>query len=516
MAARNSTAPVRIPAAAYVRMSSDRQETSIEDQRSEVIAYAVKRGYAIVRWFSDEGVSGWKSKERRGFQDLIDAAPGGTFKAILCWDQSRFSRFDPLEAGYYWHQLRQAGVFIETVKEGRLDFETLGGWLTASVQQHGKAEYCRSLAADSTRGKRKEMQNGKWCTVAPYGYRIENERLALGDAVAVEVVRRIFRLRSEGQGHRAIVATLNREGIPSPHGKEWQCRQIGLMLKRQTYRGHMVVGEELKGKFCHVFDEPRTFLNTHPAIVDPELWQAVQEVRHKRKAIPGRRPAVFGELSGLLVCGRCGFPMHMRTNGDVAKYACGSYLTKSACSFNTILCDRALKLVANKIRETVLLGSVEALTAAIERRLAKSQATKPRVDPDSIKRQIAEIDRKLAGAADRLLEVEPSLVKSVQRAMLALQEKREGLTASLGAAAVEKKKPLSAEQIATKLWELDDKLRTGDPATVRAALSPLVDRIVIEFEPKKMKRNPGRARYFPSEGMIHFCSDCDTPSARPA
>jgi hypothetical protein len=109
-------------------------------------------------------------------------------------------RFDPMEANYYWHILRREIVFIETVKEGRLDFESLGGWLSASVQQHAKAEYCKSLAADVVRGRKRQIMSEKWISTAPYGYRLEDGKLVLGDPEQIEIVRKSFGCGRRGWG----------------------------------------------------------------------------------------------------------------------------------------------------------------------------------------------------------------------------------------------------------------------------------------------------------------------------
>src|SRR5262245_1801371 len=96
-----------IPVAGYLRMSSVKQETRIADQKKEILEYAQKRGYRVVRWYEDEGVSGWKSAQRHGFQKLIADAEDGEFRGVICWDQSRFSRFSPMEANHYWFVLSQ-------------------------------------------------------------------------------------------------------------------------------------------------------------------------------------------------------------------------------------------------------------------------------------------------------------------------------------------------------------------------------------------------------------------------
>ena len=61
----------RIPAAAYIRMSSDKQEASPEQQRNEVSDLADREGYRVIRWYTDEGISGDDTEKRMGFQRMI-------------------------------------------------------------------------------------------------------------------------------------------------------------------------------------------------------------------------------------------------------------------------------------------------------------------------------------------------------------------------------------------------------------------------------------------------------------
>jgi site-specific DNA recombinase len=195
----------RIPAAAYYRMSSDKQDRSIDEQREEVRRYAQENGYEIACEYWDEAISGWKAEQRAGFQRLIADAQKGSFQAVLCWDQDRFSRFPVLEANHYWYLLDKAGVHIATVAQGRLDLDDLGGWLKASVTQHGKAEYCRDLSRNTVRGMRERRLKGIWSGRPPYGYRRgEDGKLDLGDPAEVAIVREIFQMRQDGMGFKRI------------------------------------------------------------------------------------------------------------------------------------------------------------------------------------------------------------------------------------------------------------------------------------------------------------------------
>jgi DNA invertase Pin-like site-specific DNA recombinase len=139
-----------IRAVAYYRMSDKSQEASIPAQREAVQAYAAKHGHKIVREYKDEGISGDATEKRLGFQKMLkDASEVGDFEAVLCWDQDRFGRFDPLEAGYWVKPLRDAGVRLETVAQGRIDWEDFAGQIIYAVNQGGNTPTSATYPATS-------------------------------------------------------------------------------------------------------------------------------------------------------------------------------------------------------------------------------------------------------------------------------------------------------------------------------------------------------------------------------
>jgi DNA invertase Pin-like site-specific DNA recombinase len=58
-------------AAQYVRMSTDMQKYSIENQKTLIALYAASKGIEIVKTYSDEGKSGLSIKGRVGLQQLL-------------------------------------------------------------------------------------------------------------------------------------------------------------------------------------------------------------------------------------------------------------------------------------------------------------------------------------------------------------------------------------------------------------------------------------------------------------
>lgn len=64
-------APAVTRAAQYVRMSTEHQQYSTENQADKIVEYAQRRNIQIVKTYADEGKSGLKIAGRQGLQELI-------------------------------------------------------------------------------------------------------------------------------------------------------------------------------------------------------------------------------------------------------------------------------------------------------------------------------------------------------------------------------------------------------------------------------------------------------------
>jgi DNA invertase Pin-like site-specific DNA recombinase len=84
-----------VRAAQYVRMSTEHQKYSTQNQADIIAQYAARRGFEIVRTYEDSGKSGLSLDGRRSLQQLIaDVRSSNTdFKAILVYEVSRWGRF---------------------------------------------------------------------------------------------------------------------------------------------------------------------------------------------------------------------------------------------------------------------------------------------------------------------------------------------------------------------------------------------------------------------------------------
>jgi DNA invertase Pin-like site-specific DNA recombinase len=104
-----------IPAAQYVRMSTEHQRYSTENQSDAIRQYAVRYGFEIVQTYSDKAKSGLRINGRDALKQLwVDVESGAAgFKAILVYDVSRWGRFqDADESAYYVPALRDRSALL--------------------------------------------------------------------------------------------------------------------------------------------------------------------------------------------------------------------------------------------------------------------------------------------------------------------------------------------------------------------------------------------------------------------
>src|SRR5215468_9203921 len=102
-----------IRAAQYLRVSTERQEYSLDFQAAGIAHYAREHGFDVRVTYRDEARSGLDLTRRVGLSQLLKDVVGGKpgFKAILVYDVSRWGRFqNPDEAAHYEFVCKAAGV----------------------------------------------------------------------------------------------------------------------------------------------------------------------------------------------------------------------------------------------------------------------------------------------------------------------------------------------------------------------------------------------------------------------
>ena len=443
-----------IPAVGYVRMSSNQQDASPGQQRKEITKLAEKTGYRLIRWYEDPGISGDNTRKRKQFLRMLrDAQEKGDFAAIISWDQDRFGRFDTIEAGSIIFPLRQAGIWLHTVTQGRIDWNTFQGRLIYTVQQEGKHQYLIDLSRNVLRGKVASARDGQSASNPPCGYdrqfydehgkpacRVKygekfrrpkgwTVRFVLSeDTALVDVVRWIWRTFTDTDwGVTTIARDLNRRGIPTPNGKKWSNETIEGILTNRVYTGANVFGRNRYGKYHHLGangetkegsagpiqpGEPIVTDAIHGTLIDQETFDRVQAKLATRRQKHNRTRNSPYLLSGLLHCGHCGGIMAGRGYTAKGTYA-QQYYTCTTAASHPGAC--AYYQVPTAVIENYLLGLVEKrlggeevieqIRAAIHRKA--KEAASHKTATENLRSRIAAMDKKIQRGTENLLLANP-------------------------------------------------------------------------------------------------------------
>ena len=302
--------------AAYARVStdSDEQLTSYEAQVDYYTHYIKERpDWTFAGMYADEGISGTNTKRREGFNQMIADALAGKIDLIVTKSVSRFAR-NTVDSLTTVRRLKEKGVEVYFQKENIYTLDSKGELLITIMSSLAQEE-SRSISENVTWGQRKRFADGK--VSMPYknflGYRKgENGEPEIVPEEA-EVVRRIYRLFLEGQTPYGIKQILEAEHTPTPAGKQtWQTATILSILTNEKYKGDAL----LQKTFCTDFltkkmkinegEVPQYYVeNSHPAIIEPEVFDMAQDELARRKQT-GRSHHGTSCFAGKLVCGCCG------------------------------------------------------------------------------------------------------------------------------------------------------------------------------------------------------------------
>jgi DNA invertase Pin-like site-specific DNA recombinase len=335
-------------AAQYVRMSTDRQRYSIQNQAAVIAAYAHSHNLTIVRTYADEGESGLRIKNRAGLRQLIQDVCGGQaeFAYVLVYDVSRWGRFQDIdESAHYEFVCRKAGIKVAYCAE---QFDNDGSMLSSIVKNLKRvmaAEYSRELSAKVHTGAcrfaglgfklgggvgyalRRELvdENLQPKRIMEKGDRkyliTDHVRLRPGTADEVAIVRWIFQQFLHQKSETRIARELNRKAIPTSTGRPWNRALIGRLLRNENYIGNQVYNRRsrtLGGK--NIYNPPDRWIRSEGCVepmVEPEVFLRAKKIVENRRADLSEEEMLArlrrtlmkeGRLSPAIIDGTTGLP----------------------------------------------------------------------------------------------------------------------------------------------------------------------------------------------------------------
>lgn len=307
---RDNDASLPIRAAEYVRMSTEHQRYSTENQSDAIRAYAARRNLEIVRTYVDAGKSGLNIDGREGLRALISDVVSGNadFSVVLAYDISRWGRFqDADESAYYEYQCKRAGVRVEYCAEPFENDGSMGSDIQKMLKRKMAGEYSRELSVKVFAGQCRLIELGfRQGGPAGFGLRrqlvdekrerkallgrlehksIQTDRVILvpGPPEEIAVVREIYRhFVEDGRCEGEIAAALNEQGIRTDLGRPWTRGAVHQLLINEKYIGNNVWNRgSFKLKQKRVRNEPDMWIRADGAyepIVSRLLFDAAQAI----------------------------------------------------------------------------------------------------------------------------------------------------------------------------------------------------------------------------------------------
>ena len=309
----NSTKKRRV--AAYARVSTDNEEqlTSYEAQIDYYTNYINGRDdWEFVGVYPDEGITGTNTKKREQFRQMVADALDGKIDLIITKSVSRFAR-NTVDSLTTIRKLKEHNVEVYFEKENIWTFDSKGELLLTIMSSLAQEE-SRSISENCTWGQRKRFADGK--VTVPFkrflGYDMGPDHNLVVNPEQAKLVKRIYGMFLQGQSPFQIARTLTDEGIPSPGGKDhWNPSNIKSILTNEKYKGDALLQKSYtvdfltKKKKANEGEVTQYYVEqSHPAIIEPEIFDLVQQEMKKRKS-SGKASAAH-PFSGKIFCDDCG------------------------------------------------------------------------------------------------------------------------------------------------------------------------------------------------------------------
>ena len=331
----------------YARFSSHSQtEQSIEGQLKVCYEYAAANNHVVVGEYIDRAQSG-TTDNRSDFQRMISDSDKKTFDGVLVYQLDRFAR-NRYDSAINKAKLKKNRVL--SAKENITD--DASGILIEGVLESMAEYYSVELSQKINRGMNlnaeKCLSNG---SNPGLGFKVNPDRTFRVDPEEAAIVREVFERYASGETTADIIREMNRRGIKTSLGREFNKNSIHRMLRNKRYIGTYLYKDiETPGGM--------------PRIIDDDLFNRVQAILDKNKAAPARtRGKEEYLLTTKLFCGYCkemmigyggtgkmGVAYHYYACKKAKKKQCGKRIVKKTYIEDHVIAECLSLLTEDNIR----------------------------------------------------------------------------------------------------------------------------------------------------------------------
>jgi DNA invertase Pin-like site-specific DNA recombinase len=315
--------PQKKRVAAYCRVSTDQAE-QLSSYQAQVAYYtdfiSNNPDYDLAGIYADEGISGTNTKKREQFNKMIEDCKNGKIDMIITKSISRFAR-NTLDTLNNVRLLKELGINVFFEKENINTLDSKGEVLLTIISSLAQDE-SRNISENSTWGIRRKFEQGK-VTVNHkkfLGYDKDEEGNLIINEKQAKIVRRVYTEFLNGKTPNQIARDFEKEGIINWNGtSKWYESSIRKMLSNEKYKGDALLQKTYtvdfltKKRLENKGEVPQYYVeDSHPAIIDKELWEIVQlEIDRRREFAREHNTKVNvanpnNPFAGKVICGSCG------------------------------------------------------------------------------------------------------------------------------------------------------------------------------------------------------------------
>jgi DNA invertase Pin-like site-specific DNA recombinase len=297
--------------AVYVRKSRDNNE-SLEGQLSSILDYCERFNWEY-EVFKEEGSASSEDWNRPELQRMIRLVEAQHYDAVVVTEQSRITRAD--EFPKFRNVLQEANcLFITTQTNSVYDYTKPEDEFVSDIMSAVAKQEIAFAKLRLKRGTIQSAKKGNWLgKKSPTGYIYNRETKRLEPSEDAPIIKRMFELYVNGLSTKDISYKFEFENVITSTNMIWSPAGISRLLNNPVYAGHSLYGrtsqKKVNGKrlTTKTKQEDQILIeNTHTPIIDAELWEKVQKIKHNKSTKPVQLKHGKHKFSGLIRCALCG------------------------------------------------------------------------------------------------------------------------------------------------------------------------------------------------------------------
>lgn len=325
---KGQLADKKLRVAAYCRVSTD-SEDQVNSFIAQVKYYSdfIKQdsNKVLVDIYADEGITGTCVNKRDDFLRMMKDSKAGKIDRIYVKSVSRFAR-NSLECIENIRLLKSYGTTVLFENDG-IDTERMNSEMILYIKSAFAQSESLSNSKRVTTAFRMKMQNGEISIFSvPYGFTVKDNVLIPVPELK-PVIERVYREYLSGKGMGKITEEFNNENYA---GKRWTLSAVKYILNNEKYIGDSLMQKTYTPQVFPLKNRPNRgqadkyyITNTHEAMIDRELYDAVQKkLKKQRLERENHSESVDSVFNRKIKCGDCGCAYKKKMSSGELYWVC--------------------------------------------------------------------------------------------------------------------------------------------------------------------------------------------------